>query len=81
MKKSKMTKSQAIKLTLKGIKRAIKKAIQKIRKELRNKQQNNKRDEVSKIWFDRLPLNLIKLNFGNFTPSSSMLFEDLLKTV
>ena len=81
MKKSKMTKSQAIKLTLKGIKRAIKKAIQKIRKELGNKQQNNKRDEVSKIWFDRLPLNLIKLNFGNFTPSPSMLFEDLLKTV
>ena len=49
MKKSKMTKLQAIKLTLKGIKRAIKKAIQKIRKELGNKQQNNKRDEVLKI--------------------------------
>ena len=44
-----MTKLQAIKLTLKGIKRAIKKAIQKIRKELGNKQQNNKRDEVLKI--------------------------------
>ena len=80
MKKSKMTKLQAIKLTLKGIKRAIKKAIQKIRKELGSKQQNNQRDEVSKIWFDRFPLNLIKLNFGNFIPSFSLLFEDLLKT-
>ena len=49
MKKSKMTNLQAIKLTLKGIKRAIKKAIQKIRKELGSKQQNNQRDEVSKI--------------------------------
>ena len=36
MKKSKMTQLQAIRLTLKGIKRANKRAIEKIRKELRN---------------------------------------------
>ena len=49
MKKSKMARLQAIKLTLKGIKSKIKRAIRKVGKELRKKQQNNTRDEVTKI--------------------------------
>ena len=54
MKKSKMARLQAIKLTLKGIKSKIKRAIRKVGKELRKKQQNNTRDEVTKIWFDQV---------------------------
>ena len=81
MKKSKMTQLQAIKLTLKGIKRANKRAIEKIRKELGNNSKTTQGMKFSKIDLIAFPLNLIKLRFGYCIPSFAFLFEDPLKTV